>query len=118
MDAARYADRLIETAIERGEFSSGEGAGEPIGRLDDDPLWWVKSFLERESLPGRRHEAAAEIDHLVARAIQEPSLDTARQILEAANAAVRAWNEDHRSRDHLEERSEVWLVSERARRPA
>ncbi|RKN41472.1 DUF1992 domain-containing protein [Micromonospora endolithica] len=43
----------IRGAQERGEFDNLPGMGKPIpGRnLPYDEAWWIKSFLERESLP-------------------------------------------------------------------
>lgn len=44
----------IRAAQERGEFDNLPGAGRPIpGRdLPYDESWWIKSFLERERIPG------------------------------------------------------------------
>ncbi|MFC0007567.1 DnaJ family domain-containing protein [Micromonospora siamensis] len=44
----------IREAQARGEFDNLPGAGKPIpGRNDPyDECWWIKSFLEREQLPG------------------------------------------------------------------
>jgi hypothetical protein len=44
----------IRAAQERGEFDNLPGAGKPIpGRdLPYDESWWIKSFLERERIPG------------------------------------------------------------------
>jgi Domain of unknown function (DUF1992) len=43
----------IRTALERGDFDNLPGAGKPLpGRNEPyDEMWWIKSFLERESLP-------------------------------------------------------------------
>jgi hypothetical protein len=43
----------IRTAVERGEFDNLPGAGRPLpGRNEPyDEMWWIKGFLERESLP-------------------------------------------------------------------
>ena len=41
----------------RGEFDDLPGAGKPIPNLNDDPLWWVKKFVERERLRDARREA-------------------------------------------------------------
>ncbi|OKI85229.1 J-domain-containing protein [Micromonospora sp. CB01531] len=51
-DAAVEAQ--IRSAQERGEFDNLPGAGKPIpGRgLPYDESWWIKSFLERERIPG------------------------------------------------------------------
>lgn len=117
MESERYADRLIEAAIERGEFASVRGSGEPIPDLCDDPAWWVRSLLEREELPHRRRAVAQSVQARIDEAVACPSLIEARRALEAANAIVRRWNAAHQERDHLEEQSDLWLISERARRP-
>lgn len=44
-----HAERLIQEAMEAGEFDDLPGTGEPIpgaGRVDDE-LWWVRSWLQR-----------------------------------------------------------------------
>ncbi|MER7269807.1 DUF1992 domain-containing protein [Micromonospora carbonacea] len=48
------AEAQIRTAQERGEFDNLPGAGKPLpGRgTPYDESWWIKSFLEREKLPG------------------------------------------------------------------
>ena len=45
------AERLIREAIEAGEFDDLPGEGKPLpgaGKPDDD-LWWVRSWLERNT---------------------------------------------------------------------
>jgi hypothetical protein len=48
-----WVERQIREAMERGEFDSLPGAGQPIPGLtgQDEENWWVKRFLEREKLP-------------------------------------------------------------------
>ncbi|WP_229401569.1 DnaJ family domain-containing protein [Micromonospora okii] len=48
------AEAQIRAAQERGEFDNLPGAGKPLpGRhLPYDESWWIKSFLEREQIPG------------------------------------------------------------------
>lgn len=44
-----HAERLIQEAMEAGEFDELPGTGEPIpgaGTVDDE-LWWVRSWLHR-----------------------------------------------------------------------
>jgi hypothetical protein len=43
----------LRAAVERGEFDNLPGSGRPLpGRdLPYDEQWWIKSFLERESIP-------------------------------------------------------------------
>jgi hypothetical protein len=47
-----WVEQQIREARERGAFDDLPGAGKPIAGLDKpyDPLWWVKSWLEREKL--------------------------------------------------------------------
>ncbi len=47
-------ERIIREAIERGELEPGEGVGEPIPDLDNDPDWWVKRWVQREGLKDAR----------------------------------------------------------------
>lgn len=50
-----HVDRLIREAMENGEFDHLEGEGEPIpgaGKIDD-PLWWVRKWIERNREPDR-----------------------------------------------------------------
>lgn len=47
------AERLIREAIENGEFDDLAGLGNPVpgaGKNDDD-LWWVRSWIERNRNP-------------------------------------------------------------------
>ncbi len=46
-----HVDRLIREAMEAGQFDELKGVGRPIpgaGTKDDD-LWWVRSWLQRNS---------------------------------------------------------------------
>ena len=45
-------ERQIREAQERGEFDNLPGAGKPLPGLDgsDDPDWWVRQLVQRESL--------------------------------------------------------------------
>ena len=45
-----YIERKIREAMARGEFDDLPGAGEPIPDLNDDPMWWVKKWVERERI--------------------------------------------------------------------
>ncbi|MDJ0792538.1 MAG: hypothetical protein QNJ71_11640, partial [Acidimicrobiia bacterium] len=63
-------------------------------------------------------QLATEIDRLIDAAVAEPELADARAKLGVANALARRWNRDHEPADAFAERSEVWLLSKRARRPA
>jgi Domain of unknown function (DUF1992) len=46
-------DAQIRAARARGAFDNLEGAGKPIPGLmePDDPMWWIKGFVEREGVP-------------------------------------------------------------------
>lgn len=52
-DSRSLADRLIEAAIDAGEFEDLPGEGEPLsgaGRVDDDD-WWVRAWVRRNRSP-------------------------------------------------------------------
>jgi DnaJ homologue, subfamily C, member 28, conserved domain len=53
-----WIERRIRDAIESGELEPYEEVGEPIAGLDNDPLWWVKQWVERERLRDVRRERA------------------------------------------------------------
>jgi len=112
MDMADLGVRMIIAGLDQ-DFSR-----QPFGPMPDDPLWWVRSLLERETLPHRRQAVVDRIDAAIAEAIRHPSLDEARALLGSANAVAVRWNDEHDERDHVQTRSEIWLITERARRPA
>lgn len=54
----QLAERLIEEAIEAGEFGDLPGAGKPIpgaGRVDDE-YWWVREWVKRNRDPDSESE--------------------------------------------------------------
>lgn len=118
MDPQRYAEKLISEAIERGDLEPTEGTGEPLGRMSMDPDWWVRAFLEREELPGKRREFVERLDSSLADAIGAGDLTEARLLLEQANADTRRWNSAVPREYQIEEHSELWLLDRRAGRPA
>ena len=118
MERERYAEMLIEEALERGDLDPREGVGEPFPELVDDPDWWVKSFLRREEIPQRYAQVAATRSALVARAVAVDELNLARELLARANRIGGEWNERSPAQYRFEELSEVWLIDERAGRPA
>ena len=118
MDHERYAEKLIEEAIARGELDPLEGAGRPLPILQNDPDWWIKAFLRREEIPDRHAEVAAARSALVAHAISIDDLTEAREALAEANRIASAWNEQAPEPYRFDELSEVWLIDQRAGRPA
>jgi hypothetical protein len=46
-------DAQVRAAEARGAFDNLPGAGKPIPGLDepDDPMWWLKGFIQRENVP-------------------------------------------------------------------
>jgi Domain of unknown function (DUF1992) len=54
IEPGRYesvVDKQIREAQERGAFDNLPGAGKPLPGLDeDDELWWVRRYVEREGL--------------------------------------------------------------------
>jgi hypothetical protein len=47
-----WVEAQIRIAREQGAFDNLPGAGKPLPNLDqaNDPLWWVKQYLQRENL--------------------------------------------------------------------
>ena len=45
-------EKAIREAQERGEFDNLPGAGKPLKDLGDtdDPMWWLRKYVEREQL--------------------------------------------------------------------
>lgn len=117
MDVEGYAERLIAEALTRGDLQPIEGTGEPLPRLENDPGWWIRDFLEREGLPDRFADTTKEIADLTAEAIAASDLDEGRRILRRANHLTASWNEDAPSEYRLPMRSEIWLLDQRAGRP-
>ena len=118
MDHERYAEKLIEDALVSGELDPLEGVGRPLPYLDNDPDWWVKSFLHREKIPDRHAEVDATRQALLTRAIAADDLGEARRLLVEANRTALAWNEEAPEPYRFDEVSEVWLIGQRAGRPA
>ncbi|NES27706.1 DUF1992 domain-containing protein [Micromonospora terminaliae] len=88
----------IRSAQERGEFDNLPGAGKPIpGRdLPYDEGWWIRSFLEREQLPGdlllpTPLQLRRRIEKLSAEVRDLPTEDSVRAYVAALNAEVVAW---------------------------
>jgi Domain of unknown function (DUF1992) len=83
-------DAQIRSAEERGAFKNLRGAGKPIPGLmePDDPMWWIKGFVQREGVP--------------AGAMLPPSLAMRREIelLPETLARVRS---EKAVRDHVED---------------
>jgi Domain of unknown function (DUF1992) len=46
-------DAQVRAAEERGAFDNLPGSGKPIPGLmePDDPMWWIKGFIQREQVP-------------------------------------------------------------------
>jgi len=68
-------------------------------------------------MPERFAEMRASVRERTGLAVAADTLTEARDTLARVNADVRRWNEKADAPFHLEERSEVWLVTTRARRP-
>ncbi|MGY0006394.1 DnaJ family domain-containing protein [Micromonospora sp. I033] len=88
----------IRSAQERGEFDNLPGAGKPIpGRdLPYDEGWWIRSFLEREQLPGdlllpTPLQLRRRIEKLPDEVRDLPTEESVRAYVAALNAEVVAW---------------------------
>ena len=89
-------EKAIREAQERGEFDDLPGAGKPLKDLGDtdDPMWWLRRFVEREQLDltaalppalQLRKEAAAFPGSLADLRTEE----AVREVLEDFNCRVR-----------------------------
>ncbi len=89
-------EKAIREAQERGEFDDLPGAGKPLKDLGDtdDPMWWLRRFVEREQLDltaalppalQLRKEAAAFPGSLADLRTEE----AVREVLEDFNSRVR-----------------------------
>lgn len=88
----------IRSAQERGEFDNLPGAGKPIpGRdLPYDEGWWIRSFLEREQLPGdlllpTPLQLRRRIEKLPDEVRDLPTEESVRAYVAALNTEVVAW---------------------------
>ncbi|MFE9957436.1 DUF1992 domain-containing protein [Micromonospora sp. NPDC005299] len=88
----------IRSAQERGEFDNLPGAGKPIpGRdLPYDEGWWIRSFLEREQLPGdlllpTPLQLRRRIENLPEEVRDLPTEESVRTYVAALNTEVVAW---------------------------
>ncbi|MET7806234.1 DUF1992 domain-containing protein [Micromonospora chersina] len=88
----------IRSAQERGEFDNLPGAGKPIpGRdLPYDEGWWIRSFLEREQLPGdlllpTPLQLRRRIEKLPDEVRDLPTEESVRAYVAALNTEVAAW---------------------------
>jgi DnaJ-like protein len=87
-----FAERQIREAQEAGEFDSLDGAGRPLGDLDEpyDEFWWVKRKLRREQLSfvpdalAIRREAEAVLEALR----EVPTEREARDLLAELNERI------------------------------
>ena len=89
-------EKAIREAQERGEFDDLPGAGKPLADIGDpdDPMWWLRRYVEREQLDltgalppalQLRKEAASYPDSLT----DLRSEEAVRRVLEDFNDRVR-----------------------------
>jgi hypothetical protein len=83
-------DAQIRAAENRGAFDNLPGAGKPIPGLmePDDPMWWIKGFVQREGVP--------------AAAMLPPSLAMRREIEKLPETLARMRSE-RAVREHVED---------------
>ena len=117
MDQERYADWLIDKALEDGTLDTGVSHGRPLPTMNRDPLWWVRGLLDRESMPERLAEVESLVDGLLDMAIKEPDLRVARDLLAKRNQAVAAWNAGAPEELWLIHIEETDLLTRRAEAP-
>ncbi|MGC4807846.1 DUF1992 domain-containing protein [Micromonospora sp. DT233] len=92
------AEAQIRAAQDRGEFDNLPGMGKPLpGRNTPyDESWWIKSFLEREKLPGdlllpTPLQLRRRIEQLPDEVRYLPTEESVRAYVGELNAQVVAW---------------------------
>ncbi len=93
-----FVDKQIRQAQENGAFDNLEGTGKPIPRGDgqDDELWWVKGYLQRENLSTdallpESLQLRKELERLPLTLIGLRWEDSVRETLGELNARIVAW---------------------------
>ncbi|MFE9692209.1 DUF1992 domain-containing protein [Micromonospora sp. NPDC005806] len=88
----------IRSAQERGDFDNLPGAGKPIPGKDlpYDESWWIKSFLEREQLPGdlllpTPLQLRRRVERLPDEVRDLPTEESVRTYVADLNAQIVAW---------------------------
>jgi len=117
VNVERYAQGQLDEAIAAGDLTPTVGLGEPLRNLTNDPDWWLRSFFERERLPDRHDEFVAHVRSALHEATYTTDLADARRILTAVNSDIATWNTQAPEEYQMEPRSEVWLITERAKLP-
>lgn len=90
MDPTEIAEQLMAEALADGTLDPAAHAGQPLPEMkQNDPGWWIRSFLERDAMPERFDEARTTAMRLLDAAADEEDLDVARRVLGRRNAGVR-----------------------------
>lgn len=114
MESHDAIEQRITDAVASGELTPTRGVGEPLPNLDNDPLWWAKSFLAREQAAERTESVKADISSRIEAAMHVDGLDEARKMLESINSEIALWNRSVDDEHRLEPYSEIWLLDQRA----
>jgi hypothetical protein len=87
-----WVEAQIRVAREQGAFDNLPGAGKPLPNLDlgNDPLWWVKQFVQREriSMLPPSLELLRKVEKELAAIGKLPDEATVRQRIAALNAEI------------------------------
>jgi len=87
-------DRQIRAARERGDFDDLPGAGKPLPGwgTQDDELWWVRQWVQREQLGEgmlpTSLQLARELEELPDKIRRLPSEQAVREAVEALNRRI------------------------------
>ncbi|MEN8041352.1 MAG: DnaJ family domain-containing protein [Actinomycetota bacterium] len=107
-------EQQIADAVASGELEPSRGMGQPIPKLDNDPLWWARSLLRREQAADRIGDVLTYRDQQLTQAVEATSLAEARQILAVLNDRLDTWNGEVDDEFRVALHDEIWLVTERA----
>jgi hypothetical protein len=87
-----WVEAQIRVAREQGAFDNLPGAGKPLPNLDlgNDPLWWVKQFVQREriSMLPPSLELLRKVEKELAAIGELPDEPAVRERIAALNAEI------------------------------
>jgi hypothetical protein len=112
MDGHHPADKMIQDAIADGVLDASVHKGKPLPSMrENNPGWWITSFLEREKLPERLRSVSEQADEMLRQAVEADTLAEARLILADRNRGVVAWNDSVPEENHLKVVEEIELLT-------
>jgi DnaJ homologue, subfamily C, member 28, conserved domain len=117
LDWHHPADKMIQDALADGALDATVHKGKPLPAMrENNPGWWIASFLEREKLPERLRALTEEANEMLRKAVEADTLAEARLILADRNRGVLEWNAAVSAEHHLAVVEETDLLTLRQQR--